>query len=126
MGGWFVSFYVDKSFEFLGVILFWGEFFSVCFVINGVEYCDMFGVLFDVVYLCFVFVCLVDNGGVIVYGDVYNVNVWFEWYVDGVLFFFFDLVFVGEYVLILLVEIKMMFYNIFVYLFWFYDLVFVE
>lgn len=120
-GGRLASFYVDKSFEFPGATLSWGELSSVRFVINGVEYRDTLGALFDAAHLRLAPARLADNGGVTAHGDAHNANVWFERHADGASLSFFDPAFAGEHVPTLLAEIKTTFHNILAHPFWLYD-----
>ena len=120
-GGRMASFYVGKMFEFPGVALPWAELSRARFVVNGVEYRDTLGALFDAAQKRLAPARLADSGGVTAHGDAHNANVWFEHHQDGASLSFFDPAFAGEHVPTLLAEIKTTFHNILAHPFWLYD-----
>lgn len=120
-GGRLKSFYIGKTFEFSGATLTWDALSSARFVINGVEYRNTLGELFDAAHERLAPARLADNGGVTAHGDAHNANVWFERHQDGASLSFFDPAFAGEHVPTLLAEIKTTFHNILAHPFWLYD-----
>ncbi|MCP8894445.1 phosphotransferase [Shinella daejeonensis] len=120
-GGRFGSFYVDRTFAFPGVTLDWPEFSRLRFRINGIEYRDSVGDLFDAAYERLAPARLADAGGVTAHGDAHNANVWFSDGGDRAALSFFDPAFAGEHVPTLLAEVKTTFHNVLAHPFWLYD-----
>lgn len=120
-GGRLESFYVDKAFDFPGVTLSWDALSKARFVINGIEYRETLGQLFDAAHERLNPVRLADGGGVTAHGDAHNANVWFERQEGRASLSFFDPAFAGEHIPTLLAEVKTTFHNILAHPYWLYD-----
>jgi hypothetical protein len=120
-GGRLKSFYVHKRFSFPSVELDWRQFAAARFVINGVEYAETIGELFDAAHARLDPALLADAGGVVAHGDAHNANVWYTQTSHGAALSFFDPAFAGEHVPTLLAEVKTTFHNILAHPFWLYD-----
>jgi len=120
-GGRFKSFYVGQEFVFPGVSLSWEQFSTARFRINGVEYVDTVGELFDAAYARLNPRALADAGGVTAHGDAHNANVWFAEKDGTATLSLFDPAFAGRHVPTLLAEVKTTFHNIFAHPLWLYD-----
>jgi Ser/Thr protein kinase RdoA (MazF antagonist) len=120
-GGRLASFYVGKDFEFPGTTLSWEALASARFVVNGIEYSDTLGQLFDAAHDRLAPEKLADGGGVTAHGDAHNANVWFERHQGGAHLSFFDPAFAGEHIPTLLAEVKTTFHNILAHPYWLYD-----
>lgn len=120
-GGRLESFYVDKAFDFPGVTLSWDSLSKARFVINGIEYRETLGQLFDAAHERLNPVRLADSGGVTAHGDAHNANVWFERREGRASLSFFDPAFAGEHIPTLLAEVKTTFHNILAHPYWLYD-----
>lgn len=120
-GGRLESFYVDKAFDFPGVTLSWDTLSKARFVINGIEYRETLGQLFDAAHERLNPVRLADGGGVTAHGDAHNANVWFERQEGRASLSFFDPAFAGEHIPTLLAEVKTTFHNILAHPYWLYD-----
>lgn len=120
-GGRFKSFYVDMDFEFPGVTLRWDRFSKLRFCVNGDEYRETVGELFNAAYRRLAPARLADAGGVIAHGDAHNANVWFSESGDEATLSFFDPAFAGEHIPTLLAEIKTTFHNVLAHPLWLYD-----
>ncbi|MBA9033937.1 hypothetical protein [Rhizobium leguminosarum] len=120
-GGRLESFYVGKTFDFPGVTLSWDSLSKARFVINGIEYRETLGQLFDAAHERLNPVRLADSGGVTAHGDAHNANVWFERQEGRASLSFFDPAFAGEHIPTLLAEVKTTFHNILAHPYWLYD-----
>ncbi|MBP2490474.1 hypothetical protein JOH50_006270 [Rhizobium leguminosarum] len=120
-GGRLESFYVGKTFDFPGVTLSWDSLSKARFVINGIEYRETLGQLFDAAHARLDPVRLADSGGVTAHGDAHNANVWFERREGRASLSFFDPAFAGEHIPTLLAEVKTTFHNILAHPYWLYD-----
>ncbi|MQB40555.1 hypothetical protein [Rhizobium sp. ICMP 5592] len=120
-GGRLASFYVGKTFEFPGVTLSWDALSKARFVINGIEYRNTLGELFDAAHERLNPARLADSGGVTAHGDAHNANVWFERREGRASLSFFDPAFAGEHIPTLLAEVKTTFHNILAHPYWLYD-----
>ena len=120
-GGRLASYYVGKDFQFPGVTLSWSELSQAHFVINGIEYSETLGQLFDASHARLAPARLADGGGVTAHGDAHNANVWFERKQDGATLSFFDPAFAGEHIPTLLAEVKTTFHNMLAHPYWLYD-----
>ena len=120
-GGRLASFYVGKEFAFPGLSLDWDRLSHCRFVVNGVEYRDSIGVLFDAAHERLAPARLADAGGVTAHGDAHNANVWYEDRDGAAHLSFFDPAFAGEHIPALLAEVKTTFHNIFAHPMWLYD-----
>jgi len=120
-GGRLESFYVGKTFDFPGVTLSWDSLSKARFVINGIEYRETLGQLFDAAHERLNPVRLADSGGVTAHGDAHNANVWFERREGRASLSFFDPAFAGEHIPTLLAEVKTTFHNILAHPYWLYD-----
>jgi len=120
-GGRLESFYVGKTFDFPGVTLSWDSLSKARFVINGIEYRETLGHLFDAAHERLNPVRLADSGGVTAHGDAHNANVWFERREGRANLSFFDPAFAGEHIPTLLAEVKTTFHNILAHPYWLYD-----
>ncbi|MBN9045368.1 MAG: hypothetical protein J0H18_06835 [Rhizobiales bacterium] len=120
-GGRLASYYVDKDFQFPEVTLSWSELSQARFVINGIEYRETLGQLFDASQERLAPARLADAGGVTAHGDAHNANVWFERQPDGATLSFFDPAFAGEHIPTLLAEVKTTFHNMLAHPYWLYD-----
>jgi prepilin-type processing-associated H-X9-DG protein len=120
-GGRLESFYVGKTFDFPGVTLSWDSLSKARFVINGIEYRETLGHLFDAAHERLNPVRLADSGGVTAHGDAHNANVWFERHEGRANLSFFDPAFAGEHIPTLLAEVKTTFHNILAHPYWLYD-----
>jgi len=119
-GGRLERFYVGQSFAFPGVSLGWDEFQKLKFVVNGVEYSDSVGELFEAAYGRLA-PRMMAGAGVVAHGDAHNANVWFEARGRKNSLAFFDPAFAGENVPALLAEEKATFHNVFAHPYWLYD-----
>lgn len=117
-GGRLKSFYVGQSFEFPGVSLDWDQVSTARVRVNGVDYADSIGALFDRSADLLRPEALARFGGVVAHGDAHNANVWYQ---AGPELVFFDPAFAGENVPALLAEVKATFHNILAHPFWLYD-----
>lgn len=120
-GGRLASFYVGKDFAFPGVNLSWEALSAARFVINGIEYDQTIGALFDAAHARLTPARLADGGGVTAHGDAHNANVWYHRSGDRADLSFFDPAFAGEHIPTLLAEVKTTFHNILAHPFWLYD-----
>ncbi|HEX8044947.1 hypothetical protein [Rhizobium sp.] len=120
-GGRLASFYVGKTFELPGVTLSWDTLSKARFVINGIEYHNTLGELFDAAHARLDPARLADSGGVTAHGDAHNANVWFERREGRASLSFFDPAFAGEHIPTLLAEVKTTFHNILAHPYWLYD-----
>ncbi len=120
-GGRMASFYVGKEFAFPGLMLDWQALSCLRFEINGVEYRDSLGALFDEAHERLNPARLADAGGVVAHGDAHNANVWYEERGDSARLSFFDPAFAGENIPTLLAEVKTTFHNILAHPLWLYD-----
>lgn len=120
-GGRLASFYVGKEFQFPGAMLSWHEFSKARFVVNGIEYRQTIGELFDAAHARLQPEALADNGGVTAHGDAHNANVWYQVAGENASLSFFDPAFAGENIPTLLAEVKTTFHNILAHPFWLYD-----
>jgi len=120
-GGRLESFYVGKTFDFPGVTLSWDSLSKARFVLNGIEYRETLGQLFDAAHERLNPVRLADSGGVTAHGDAHNANVWFERREGRASLSFFDPAFAGEHIPTLLAEVKTTFHNILAHPYWLYD-----
>jgi len=120
-GGRLESFYVGKTFDFPGVTLSWDSLSKAGFVINGIEYRETLGQLFDAAHARLDPVRLAESGGVTAHGDAHNANVWFERREGRASLSFFDPAFAGEHIPTLLAEVKTTFHNILAHPYWLYD-----
>lgn len=119
-GGRLASFYVGKEFTFPGLSLDWDRLSRCRFAVNGIEYRDTIGTLFDAAHERLAPARLADAGGVTAHGDAHNANVWYAER-DGARLSFFDPAFAGENIPTLLAEVKTTFHNIFAHPMWLYD-----
>ncbi|NEI73498.1 hypothetical protein GR212_28495 [Rhizobium lusitanum] len=120
-GGRLASYYVGKDFQFPGAALSWDELSRARFVINGIEYRETLGQLFDASHERLAPARLADGGGVTAHGDAHNANVWFERQPNGATLSFFDPAFAGEHIPTLLAEVKTTFHNMLAHPYWLYD-----
>lgn len=120
-GGRLTSFYIGKSFEFPGVTLSWNQLSKARFIINGIEYRNTLGELFDAAQERLNPARLAESGGVTAHGDAHNANVWFERRQGRASLSFFDPAFAGEHIPTLLAEVKTTFHNILAHPYWLYD-----
>lgn len=120
-GGRLASFYVGKEFTFPGLTLDWQSLSRLRFSINGIEYRDSLGALFDEAHQRLNPNRLADAGGVTAHGDAHNANVWYEAQGDAAHLSFFDPAFAGENIPTLLAEVKTTFHNILAHPLWLYD-----
>lgn len=120
-GGRLASFYVGKTFEFPGATLSWEALSQARFVINGIEYRNTLGELFDAAHARLDPMRLADSGGVTAHGDAHNANVWLERQEGHASLSFFDPAFAGEHIPTLLAEVKTTFHNILAHPYWLYD-----
>lgn len=120
-GGRLASFYVVKDFVFPGLTLDWQALSNLRFEINGIEYRDSLGALFDEAYERLNPTRLADAGGVTAHGDAHNANVWYEESGTDARLSFFDPAFAGENIPTLLAEVKTTFHNVLAHPLWLYD-----
>ncbi len=120
-GGRMASFYVGKDFAFPNLTLDWETLSRCRFVVNGIEYSDSIGALFDAAHERLNPARLADAGGVVAHGDAHNANVWYEERDGGAHLSFFDPAFAGENIPALLAEVKTTFHNILAHPLWLYD-----
>ncbi len=120
-GGRLSRFYVGKDFAFPGLTLGWDRLSRCRFVVNGIEYEDSIGALFDTAHERLAPARLADAGGVVAHGDAHNANVWYEERGGSARLAFFDPAFAGENIPTLLAEVKTTFHNILAHPFWLYD-----
>ncbi|NML76629.1 hypothetical protein HHL25_21050 [Rhizobium sp. S-51] len=120
-GGRMASFYVGKDFAFPGLTLDWHTLSRCRFVVNGIEYRDSIGTLFDAAHERLAPTRLADAGGVTAHGDAHNANVWYEERDGAARLSFFDPAFAGEHIPTLLAEVKTTFHNILAHPLWLYD-----
>jgi Ser/Thr protein kinase RdoA (MazF antagonist) len=73
-GGRLARFYVGQKFRFPGIELAWDEFKTLKFVINGTEYQDSVGSLFEAAHLRLA-PSLLAGAGVVAHGDAHNANI---------------------------------------------------
>ena len=120
IGGRFAAFYQDREFALPGLTLDWRALRELVISVNGVEYQESLGALFDAA-----FVELeprrLAGFGVIAHGDAHNANVWFEEAHTPPRLTMFDPAFAGEHVPALLAEVKATFHNIFAHPYWLYE-----
>jgi hypothetical protein len=90
-------------------------------VVNGIEYRDSLGALFDAAHERLNPSRLTDAGGVVAHGDAHNANVWYEERDDRARLSFFDPAFAGENIPTLLAEVKTTFHNTLAHPLWLYD-----
>ena len=121
-GGRMARFYVGQDFAFPdGLVLNWERLSRLRFVVNGVEYRESLGALFDAAHQRLAPARLADAGGVVAHGDAHNANVWYEEKEDAARLAYFDPAFAGENVPTLLAEVKTTFHNILAHPLWLYD-----
>ena len=120
-GGRLSRCYVGKDFAFPGLTLGWDRLSRCRFVVNGIEYEDSIGALFDTAHERLAPARLADAGGVVAHGDAHNANVWYEERGGSARLAFFDPAFAGENIPTLLAEVKTTFHNILAHPFWLYD-----
>lgn len=120
-GGRLARFYVGRDFAFPGLTLGWDRLSRCRFVVNGIEYRDGIGALFDAAHERLAPARLADAGGVVAHGDAHNANVWCEERDGAARLAFFDPAFAGENVPTLLAEVKTTFHNVLAHPFWLYD-----
>ncbi|MCO5731495.1 hypothetical protein [Rhizobium sp. SSA_523] len=124
-GGRLKNFYVDQQFDFPGpsldLRLDWPTLSGLRFSINGIDYRDSLGALFDEAYHRLTPGRLADAGGTTAHGDAHNANVWYEERGDAARLSFFDPAFAGENIPALLAEVKATFHNILAHPLWLYD-----
>jgi Ser/Thr protein kinase RdoA (MazF antagonist) len=120
-GGRLSRFYVGEDFAFPGLTLGWDRLSRCRFVVNGIEYEDGIGALFDAAHERLAPARLADAGGVVAHGDAHNANVWYEERGGSARLAFFDPAFAGENIPTLLAEVKTTFHNILAHPFWLYD-----
>lgn len=120
-GGRMASFYVGKAFALPGLTLDWQSLSRLRFSINGIEYRDSLGALFDEAHERLNPIRLADAGGVTAHGDAHNANVWYEEQCGSAHLSFFDPAFAGENIPTLLAEVKTTFHNILAHPLWLYD-----
>lgn len=120
-GGRLARFYVGQDFALPGLTLGWDRLSSCRFVVNGIEYEDGIGALFDAAHERLAPARLADAGGVVAHGDAHNANVWYEQHGGSARLSFFDPAFAGENIPTLLAEVKTTFHNILAHPFWLYD-----
>lgn len=120
-GGRLSRFYVGEDFAFPGLTLGWDQLSRCRFVVNGIEYEDGIGALFDAAHERLAPARLADAGGVVAHGDAHNANVWYEEHDGSARLAFFDPAFAGENIPTLLAEVKTTFHNILAHPFWLYD-----
>jgi len=119
-GGRLARFYLGQKFGFPGVDLDWAEFKDLPFVVNGTQYKDSVGALFDAAHAR-LSPSRLAGAGVVAHGDAHNANVWFERSACDATLCFFDPAFAGAHVPALLAEVKATFHNIFAHPYWLYD-----
>lgn len=119
-GGRLASFYVDKEFTFPGAILAWRDVAQMRFVVNGIEYSDTVGALFDAAHARLAPPRLA-GGGLVAHGDAHNANAWFDREGDVARLEYYDPAFAGEHVPALLAEVKPTFHNVFAHPLWLYE-----
>jgi hypothetical protein len=119
-GGRLKRLYVGQTFRFPGVEVEWDEFRDLKFVVNGVEYADSVGALFEAAHARLK-PGLMAGAGVVAHGDAHNANVWFEERGRKNSLVFFDPAFAGENVPALLAEVKATFHNVLAHPYWLYD-----
>lgn len=117
-GGRLKSFYIGQRFDFPGASLDWDQLSTAQVRVNGVDYADSIGALFDRSARLLQPEALARFGGVVAHGDAHNANVWYQ---KGPELVFFDPAFAGENVPALLAEVKATFHNILAHPFWLYD-----
>lgn len=120
-GGRMARFYVGQDFAFPGLTLGWERLSRCRFAVNGVEYRDTIGDLFDAAHARLAPARLADAGGVVAHGDAHNANVWYEEREGAARLAFFDPAFAGRNIPTLLAEVKTTFHNILAHPFWLYD-----
>lgn len=120
-GGRLARFYVGQDFVLPGLTLGWDRLSGCRFVVNGIEYEDGIGALFDAAHERLAPARLADAGGVVAHGDAHNANVWYEQHGGSARLSFFDPAFAGENIPTLLAEVKTTFHNILAHPFWLYD-----
>lgn len=120
-GGRMAGFYVGKDFAFPGLTLDWQTLSRLRFEIDGIEYRDSLGSLFDEAHERLAPARLADAGGVTAHGDAHNANVWYEQQGLDAHLSFFDPAFAGENIPTLLAEVKTTFHNILAHPLWLYD-----
>lgn len=120
-GGRLANFYVGEEFTFPGLSLDWERLSRCRFVVNGIEYRDTIGTLFDAAHQRLAPARLADAGGVTAHGDAHNANVWYEERNGKANLSFFDPAFAGEHIPTLLAEVKTTFHNILAHPLWLYD-----
>lgn len=120
-GGRLKSFYIGQRFDFPGASLDWAQLSTARVRVNGVDYADSIGALFDGSADLLRPEALARFGGVVAHGDAHNANVWYQAGKAGPELVFFDPAFAGENVPALLAEVKATFHNILAHPFWLYD-----
>lgn len=120
-GGRLARFYVGQDFALPGLTLNWDRLSRCRFIVNGIEYGDSIGALFDAAHERLAPSRLTDAGGVVAHGDAHNANVWYEERDGSARLAFFDPAFAGENIPTLLAEVKTTFHNILAHPFWLYD-----
>jgi len=119
-GGRLASYYVDRVFEFPGATLPWASFSRLRFVVNGIEYADTVGALFDSAHERLAPRRLA-GGGLVAHGDAHNANAWYDREGDGARLEYYDPAFAGAHVPALLAEVKPTFHNVFAHPLWLYE-----
>nr|WP_028004016.1 hypothetical protein [Sinorhizobium meliloti] len=120
-GGRLASFYVGKHFTFPNLTIDWETLSRCRFVVNGIEYRESLGALFNAAHERLNPSRLDDAGGVVAHGDAHNANVWYEERDGRARLSFFDPAFAGENIPTLLAEVKTTFHNILAHPLWLYD-----
>lgn len=120
-GGRLARFYAGQDFVLPGLTLNWDRLSRCRFIVNGIEYRDGIGALFDAAHERLAPSRLTDAGGVVAHGDAHNANVWYEERGGSARLSFFDPAFAGENIPTLLAEVKTTFHNILAHPFWLYD-----
>lgn len=121
-GGRLAAFYVGQEFRLGDITLPWAELEHLPWVINGVEYAQTLGGLFDEAGTRLAPARLTSAGAVVAHGDDHNANIWYS-PVDGGTpeLIAFDPAFAGRDLPSLLAEVKATFHNSLAHPLWLYE-----
>ncbi|MCU1444498.1 hypothetical protein [Cryobacterium sp.] len=123
-GGRVASFYVGQDFQLGELSIPWAELADLTWTINGIDYGQSLGSLFDEAGDRLAPARLDESGAVIAHGDDHNANIWFTRTGDdaeGVELVAFDPAFAGRHVPTLLADVKATFHNVFAHPLWLYE-----
>lgn len=121
-GGRVASFYVGQEFQLGDVSLGWDELAALRWRINGTEYGQTLGQLFDEAGARMQPDRLTSSGAVVAHGDDHNANIWYSPVPEGAAdLIAFDPAFAGRHLPSLLAEIKATFHNSLAHPLWLYE-----